>query len=359
MKIVPVLLAGGIGERFWPLSRSTRPKQLLQLISRKTMIEETVDRIKPLCRSGSRPVMVTGAKIASLIRKGLPAKTELDWIVEPQGKNTAPAVAAAAAWVVRKYGDAVMAVLSADHAISPANAFRQAIRQAASLAEAENCLVVFGIKPSRPDTGYGYIHLGAKMASGSLPSYRVNKFVEKPDQRTAVTYCKSGKYLWNSGMFVWKASVILEEFKTSMPDIYAEAVKLSESGFTAKAVERFYANCVKESIDYGIMEKARSVAAIAADFSWDDIGSWESVSRINPVNDRGTVVSGPAIFEQDCRETIVVNRSKTLIAACGLTDLVVVGTEDAVLVIPRAELPNVKKYLSAMKADKRIPKNLF
>ncbi len=360
MKIVPVLLAGGIGERFWPLSRSARPKQLLPLIGEKTMVEETLSRVETFCRAGVRPLIVTGKNIASKIDSTLSGVLEYDMIVEPVGKNTAPAVAAAAAWVRGKYDDALMLVLSADHAISPVKGFVDAVRHGATPAEKDNRLVVFGITPTRPDTGYGYIRLGNSLSkSNNVTSFDVQEFVEKPSRELAKEYVAEGSYLWNSGMFLWKVSTILEEIQTHMPTLYADVEPLFQNDLSAADIDAFYSRCQKESIDYGVLEKSDRVTVVCGTFTWDDIGSWESVQRLTGVNERGTTVSGKQVFEADCENSIIVNSGDSSVAAVGLSNVVVVNTGDAVLVIARDKLPSVKKYLSEMKGGGTIPDSLF
>ena len=361
MKVIPVILAGGIGERFWPLSRSSTPKQLLPLISSKSMIEETLSRVGPFCKKGARPLIVTGKKIAGQIKKRISSTIICDYIVEPVGKNTAPAVAIAAAWISRKYGeDSVMVVLSADHAISPKKKFTDAVNYAIKLAYSRNTLIVFGIPPSRPDTGYGYIHLDKKLdRTGSLESYIVKRFVEKPSLKKAKQYLASKKYLWNSGMFVWKASVILEEFKQYMPAIHKGVIRASKQGLNQKAINTFYQTCEKESIDFGIMERSQRVAAVKGVFKWDDLGSWESLSRVLPQDTKKTTISGKRIYEQECRKTIIANSSDITVAAIGLEDTVVVTVDDAVLVISRDKLPQLKNYLAELKANSQFPRKLF
>lgn len=361
MKIVPVVLAGGVGERFWPFSRSKMPKQLLPIISKKSMIEETFARVGGFCSKDVKPLLITGKLISSKIKKVVSSSIKYDVITEPVGKNTAPAVAIAAAFIEKKYGsDAIMVVLSADHAISPKAEFTKNVKYAASLASQNDSLVVFGIKPSRPDTGYGYIQLAKENEkSDKGESFVVKRFVEKPTVKKAEQYLKTGKYLWNSGMFVWRTDVILNEFKASMPDIYKKVKTASKSGFTRTAIDKFYNTCEKESIDYGIMEKASSVMAVAADFSWDDIGSWEALSRVHPLTKQGTVAHGKKIYESNCENTIIANNSKLQVAAAGLKDVIVVTVDDAVLVIARDELPKIKDHLAAMKIDPKIANNLF
>ncbi len=361
MKVVPVILAGGIGERFWPLSRSSMPKQLLPLISSRSMIEETLSRVGPFCKKGTRPLIVTGKKIAGQIKKRISSSVTCDYIVEPVGKNTAPAVAIAAAWIGKKYGDdAVMVVLSADHAISPKKEFTDAVNYAIKLAHSLGTLIVFGVPPSRPDTGYGYIQLDKKLGkSGRLESYIVKRFVEKPNLKKAKQYIATKKYLWNSGMFVWKVFVILEEFKLNMPAIHKGVIRASKQGLNQKAIDAFYRSCEKESIDFGIMERSQRVAAVKGVFKWDDLGSWESLSRVLSQNKKQTAVSGKRIYEKECQKTIIANSSDLVVAAIGLNDTVVVTVDDAVLVISRDKLPQLKQYLAEMKDNSQFPHKLF
>jgi len=359
MKTIPFVLAGGKGERFWPLSRSSIPKQMLSLTSKKTMIEETLERVKKACRPGVRPLIITGRDCARGIRRVLDSQCACDYIVEPVGKNTAPAVGCAAAWIRKKYGDAVMLVVSADHAISPVGSYVKAVRVAVARAQATDSLVVFGIRPTRPDVGYGYIHLGKNLPSSpGVTCYAVERFVEKPAISVARRYMASGKYLWNSGMFVWKASVILEEISRHMPKLHEQIVKLEKSGFSRHGLETFYKTCDKESIDYGIMEKSSRIAAVCGTFFWDDIGSWDSMARVHPKNRAGTVAVGGSLFERGTKDSIIYNSSNLAVAAVGLDTTVLVVTPDAVLAIARPLLPDLKKYIALMK-EKKFPKELF
>ncbi|MFP4164341.1 MAG: mannose-1-phosphate guanylyltransferase [Chitinispirillaceae bacterium] len=359
MNVIPVILAGGIGERFWPLSRSSMPKQLHALTGKATMAEETLLRVNRFCSPGVKPLFITGAAIAQKAKEILPEK-EVEIIVEPQGKNTAPAIALAAAQIQKRDGDGVMVIVSADHSIKPKSAFAEAVRYAVSLAQKKNELIIFGIKPSRPEVGYGYIELGEELeGSNDITAFKVRRFVEKPDHQKAVEFKESGKYLWNSGMFVWKASSILEEFEEQMPELYDQVMKLSSRDFSKEAIAEFYSECCKESIDFGIMENAKAVNVVCGNFTWDDIGSWESLSRIHGTNEDGTTVTGPLVFESDCRDTLIVNKSERTLAAIGLKNVAVVSVDDAVLVIERSRLPALKKYLSQIKDSQDFPKELF
>jgi mannose-1-phosphate guanylyltransferase len=360
MNIVPVILAGGIGERFWPLSRKSLPKQLLPILGRKTMLEETIARVKPFCGGRVKPCIVTGRAIASRIRKKVPGSKSFDFIVEPEGKNTAPAIAAAAVRIMKKHGDAVMCVLPADHAVRPVKAFQDSLREAVNLAERSDCLCVFGIKPSRPETGYGYIHAGEPIdAGGKVRAYSVRRFVEKPSQALARSYCVSGNFFWNSGMFVWKASVILQQIESHMPDLYRHVARLLPLPQTSSNIDSFYHACPRESIDYGVMEKSSQVTMICPSFEWDDVGSWESLERVYGRDRQGNTVSGKRIFHADTSGSIVVNTSGKSIAVCGVTDAVAVATDDAVLVISRDKLPRIRKYLAAMKSGRSLPHSIF
>jgi mannose-1-phosphate guanylyltransferase/mannose-6-phosphate isomerase len=358
MMIVPCILAGGRGERFWPLSRSSRPKQLLPLAGNKTMIEETFARVRAAC-GRARPLVITGRECAAGIRRALGGRFPYDCIVEPMGKNTAPAIALCAAWLRRRYGEAIMLVASADHAIAPQKSFVKAVRCAAGLAGQTDTLVVFGIRPTRPDTGYGYINIGKALPGDcGAASYRVKRFVEKPSPAVARRYLRSGSYLWNSGMFVWKVSVILSEIKRHLPDLYRQACAVEKAGFSKRAIDTFYRTCIKESIDYGIMEKSSRIAAVAGTFFWDDIGSWEAMARVHQKNKKGTVSVGPLVFENESTNSIIYNASQLHVASVGLDNTVLVVTPQAVLAIARPLLPEIKKYLGMMK-DGKFPEKLF
>ena len=357
------------------------------------MLEETLFRMRACCPNSSAPLIIAGAAIVDKIADALGAvdtcahilngrpergsgsaswmgtlssmETDVDIIAEPQGKNTAPAIALAAALIKAKYGDSMMVVVSADHAISPDDAFELAIYRAVNVAAGRDGLVVFGVKPNRPETGYGYIELGEKLAAdadigtGGCAVFKVKRFVEKPNAGDAAAFMESGNFLWNSGMFVWKTSAILEAFKKYMPDLHGQALAAADKDFTPKAINEFYSACPKESIDYGIMEKADNVCAVCGTFSWDDLGSWESLSRILGSNGAGTTVDGPAVYESGCGGSLIINKSERALAAIGLNNVAIIAVDDAILAIDRSRLPELKKYMTEIKSSGKLPADLF
>jgi mannose-1-phosphate guanylyltransferase len=359
-KVIPVILAGGIGERFWPLSRSSQPKQLLPLISRRPMVEETFARIRANTSQGVLPLVITSARIASRMRSALPKKWRYDLIVEPVGKNTAPALGLAAAWIEARYGESIMAALPADHMIRTQTAFDNALRFACELADTQNQLIVFAVAPTRPETGYGYLLLDtANRGVNGVQWHRVLRFIEKPDRATAAGYCRKKSYRWNSGMFVWKTSVLLEEIHRYMPQLFDQVQEVIKGKFSRKAIGRFYQAAEKESIDYGIMERSDRVSAVAGAFTWDDIGSWESLSRIHGMDATGSTIDGAAIYSRDCTGSIIVNRSPLAVAAIGCKDIAIIVTGDAILAVSRDRLPDLKAYLTEMKKSGELPIRLF
>lgn len=360
MVTVPVILAGGIGERFWPASRSTLPKQLLNLTGSVSMLEKTIDRCKPLFKDPVKPLIVTGNTSYRAMKKVLPASVDYDVIVENQGKNTAPAICLAAAWIQKKYGDAVMVILSADHEIKPVSAFTAAVKTAVSYAVKQNALVIFGITPERPDTGYGYVNISDKVAGNEKSAvYRVNKFVEKPTADKAAEYVASKQYLWNSGMFIWKTSVILDEFKKSLPEMYQQVQNAGKKNFSKTAVDAYYAGAASISVDYGIMEHAQNVYAVAGTFTWDDVGAWEAMTRIHSQDAAGNTLVGGTAVALDCSKTIVFNQTSGSVAAIGLDNAVIVVAEGVTMAISRDKLPDLKKYLAAIKKGGKLPPELF
>lgn len=354
MKITAVIMAGGKGERFWPKSRTRLPKQFLSLTADKeTMIQKTVGRLLPLV-AAEDIFVVTNAQYAALVEEQLPRLPKENIILEPCARNTAPCISLAAAVIEKKYGgEAMMLVLPSDHLIRYEDMYIDTLRQAVSVAEEGSRLVTIGITPTYPETGYGYIKF-ERTEQGKAGVYEVERFVEKPDLETAKAYLASEKYLWNSGMFVWKTSTILMNLEKYMPAVHAGtcaiAAHFGTEGFDSALAEG-YAKFESDSIDFGVMEKAEEIYTIPGSFGWDDVGSWLAVERINETNEQGNYVEGDVITIGTERSTICGR--ERLIAAVGVEDLIVVDTEDALLICAKSNTQDVKKVIETLKERNR------
>lgn len=352
MKKTALIMAGGRGERFWPRSRQSLPKQFLSLTDdKKTMLQLTVERILPLVAMEDI-FIVTNRGYRELVRAQLPELPEGNILCEPVGKNTAPCIGLGAVHIAKKYGDAVMMVLPSDHLIKYTSLFLNTLTDACEVAEQGGNLVTLGIAPDCPETGYGYIKFQPEQTVGR--AFAVDKFVEKPDLETAKAYLASEQYLWNSGMFIWKTSTILDNLQAHLPETYAGLCKIREAIGTPmeeQVLEREFQGFRAESIDYGVMEKARDIYILSGAFGWDDVGSWLAVSRIKRSNELGNVVEGNVVTV-DTRDTIIQGGGK-LIAAVGLEDMIVVDSEDALLICEKAHAGDIKKVLENLKICNR------
>lgn len=313
------------------------------------MIQKTVKRLSPLVEAEDI-FIVTNAAYTELVKEQLPDVPAENILAEPCARNTAPCIAFAAAVIGRKYDDAVMLVLPSDHLIGYENIYIKTLKKAVSVAENGKNLVTIGITPTYPETGYGYINFGKECGD----AYEVEKFVEKPDLPTAKKYLASGKYLWNSGMFVWKISSIMADLKAFMPEIYEGALRIGESfgsdDFEETLVKEFAA-FTSESIDFGIMEKASDIYTLPGSFGWDDVGSWLAVERINETDDNKNFTEGDVITVDAERTTIC--GGKRLIAAIGTSDIIIVDTDDVLLVCSKNNTQDVKKVISQLKEQGR------
>ena len=351
-KKTALIMAGGRGERFWPRSRQNMPKQFLSLTDDgKTMIQLTVERILPLVNMEDI-FIATNRSYKDLVREQLPDLPDENILCEPVGKNTAPCIGLGAVHMAKRYDDAVMMVLPSDHLIKYTSLFLNTLSDACEVAEQGENLVTLGIAPDSPETGYGYIKFQPEQTLGR--AFAVDKFVEKPDLETAKAYLASEQYLWNSGMFIWKTSTILKNLQTYLPETYRGLYKIGEAIGTPmeeQVLEREFQGFRAESIDYGVMEKARDIYILSGAFGWDDVGSWLAVSRIKRSNELGNVVEGNVVTV-DTRDTIIQGGGK-LIAAVGLEDMIVVDSEDALLICEKAHAGDIKKVLENLKICNR------
>lgn len=348
MKRTALIMAGGKGERFWPRSRVSLPKQFLSLTDDgKTMIQLTVERISPIV-SIEDVYIATNKNYKELVKQQLPGIPEENILCEPVGRNTAPCIGLGAVHVAKKYDDATMIVLASDHLIKNNEVFTDTFKKACEVAESGENLVTIGITPNYPETGYGYIKYDKAKKEGS--AFAVDRFVEKPDLETAKSYLADGSYLWNSGMFVWRVSTILNNFKKYMPDSYEGLMKIKDSVKTAQeqsVLEAEFPNLEAQSVDYAIMEKAENIFILPGDFGWDDIGSWLAVGRIKKTDENNNVVNGNvvAVNTQNC----VIEGAEKLIATVGLRDIVVVDTKDATLITTKENAGEIKKVLAELR----------
>lgn len=346
-----VIMAGGRGERFWPKSRKSTPKQLLSLTGDgKTMIQLTVERVKELC-GYENIYVVTNSDYVNKIRKQLPFLKSENIIVEPMGKNTAPCIGLAAVNIRKKDPNGMMIVLPSDHLVKNNILFINTLKNAVELAEQGDNIVTIGITPSYAETGYGYIKFQEDLnCEIGCSHFKVEKFVEKPNKIKAEQYLVSGKYLWNSGMFVWKVSTILKNFKKYMPELYDGLNKIYETmgAETGEAVLfEQYNNFESISIDYGIMENAENIYTVPGNFGWDDVGSWTSLERIQIPDEYGNIKKGNVI-DIDTHGCIIQVKNK-LIATVGLEDVVVVDTDDATLICSKNKCQDIRKLLQRIK----------
>jgi len=346
-----VIMAGGSGTRLWPLSRSQRPKQALRLVGDRTLFQLALDRLAPLFTQ-QRTYVVTKAEYVAPLAEQMPDLPRANFIVEPEGRGTAPAIGLAAMHLRRRDPEAVMAVLTADHYIANTVEFREILKSAQGLAKAGH-LVTLGIRPSTPSTGYGYIHHGRPWADvDGRPVFQVAGFVEKPDLPTATQMVRSGEYSWNAGMFIWQAKRILDELARQMPAFYGQLLQietaLDRADYTA-TIQRLWPQVAEQTIDYGVMEGAYDVVVIPAQMGWADVGNWSSLFEVLPVDTAGNVFTGPHVA-LDTRDTLVVS-GKRLVATIGIEHLVIVETEDALLICPRDREQEVRTIVKHLKQN--------
>lgn len=347
-----VIMAGGYGERFWPRSRRKQPKQLLPIVGDKTMIQQTVERVRPLV-SDARIVVVTNQEQAPLVRQQLPRVKHI--IAEPMGRNTAPCIGVAAAIIGKQDPDAVMAVLPADSCIHDVEGYRRVVGDALKLAAAQNVLLTIGIQPTSPHTGFGYIQVGEELPTASATKFwKARRFVEKPDLQKAEEFLASGDYRWNAGMFVWSFRAVAEAFHKHQSTLWDACVRIQASTTKsfARVLAREYAKMEKISVDYAIMEKADNVVVANGDFDWDDVGDWPAIGRHYEKDASGNVARGEFVG-LDASDCIVVGDKKHMVAVIGVRDLVIVHTADATLVCHKNEAQRVREVVKQLAAEKK------
>lgn len=348
-----VIMAGGSGTRFWPLSRRKRPKQLLELFGRGTLLEQSAARIRGVIPP-ERTYIFTNELVRAEICRRLPGIPRQQIVAEPAARNTAPTTGLAAHEILRRDPAALMVVLPSDHIISKPAAFRQALRAACRWASTEGRSVVLGLKPTRPDTGYGYVRLGR--GEGRVDGqeiFRVEKFTEKPPLKTARRYLASERYLWNSGMFIWRASTLIDNLQRYQPRMARSLERIAGAGGVRarSTFRRLFPRLEKISIDYAFMEKAANVFVVAADIGWSDVGSWAVVYE-HQRKDQDRNVRPRHSISLDSRGNMIVSREKFVVTV-GVQDLVIVETPDALLVCARDRSQNVGKAVQELERQGR------
>lgn len=341
LKLIPIILAGGKGERFWPVSRLKRPKQFLSLDgSGRSLLQSTADRLLDLAGGWENLWVITSEIIADGVQTQLPDLPNANILVEPQGRDTAPAVAWATLEVAKKYGkDAIIGFFPADHWIGDTDAYNQTLKAAAQQALTQPSIVTLGITPNQPATGYGYIEQGSQQGEfHHLPVYEVTRFTEKPDEATAQAFIDTGKFSWNSGMFIFQAGVVLDELAKHAPDLLNA---LSEKGRDA------YAELEKVSIDYALMEKTDLAYVLPGDFGWDDLGDWNGVERLLK-GDRENVELGTHISKDTQDAVIYASENDEVIVTIGLKDVVVVRDGKVTLVVDKNCTQDIKQVVKSL-----------
>ncbi|HUL42887.1 MAG TPA: mannose-1-phosphate guanylyltransferase [Bacteroidota bacterium] len=351
--VYAVIMAGGVGSRFWPRSREKSPKQLLEIAGKGTMIQNTVKRISRMIEP-ENILVVTNKVQKPIVAKQLPKIPAENIIIEPIGRNTAPCIGLAGLFVRRLDPEAVMVVLPADHIMQDEEEFRRVLNLAIWVAYESRKLITVGIQPTRPETGYGYIQV-INEDDGKNPYFSrgvsmVKTFAEKPNLATAQQFLKSGDFLWNSGMFIWRVDAIMNEIERLLPEMYRELLKVEEvlddKSFD-RVLETAYRKIRGISIDYGVMEKAKQVYVLRGDFGWSDVGSWDEVYRISGKDEHGNSVTGKALL-QDTKDSLVFAGDK-IVATVDVDNLIVIVTDDAVLVCKRGRSQDVKEVVDYLR----------
>ncbi len=345
-----IILAGGVGSRFWPFSRELEPKQFLKIIQDKSLLQDTVARLKGIVNPGNIYIITNKVYFFEIKRhiQGFKIPQE-NIILEPQGKNTAPAIGLCSRIISQRNKNASLIVLPADHYIRDVESFRKCLRQALSRAQ-DDYLVTIGISPKKPATGYGYIKIKSKIKNqkSKIKYFEVDEFLEKPSLEKARKYAASKSYFWNSGIFVWKAAVFEQELRKYQPDLYSRLEKIN----SIEDIEKSWPGIKPVSVDYGVMEHSKRIALIPAEFDWSDLGSWDALEEVVPKDKKGNILSGDSI-DVDSQGLCAFSRGNRLIATIGLKDLIIADTPDALLVCNRARTQEVKNVVEELKRKNR------
>ena len=362
-----VILAGGRGERFWPLSRERMPKQLLALLGKRSFLQQAVDRVLPLVPL-KNIFIITNAAQAAAVRRQLPKLPAGNVVAEPVGRDTCAAVTLGAALVGARSATGVMAVLPADHVIPEEKKFQQVLSDAFHVAAQGQAIVTIGIQPTEPATGYGYIRMGAELPTppGARKTkttfFKAERFVEKPDYATALDYVNSGGYRWNAGMFVWSFITVTNGLEQHQPEMFAACQRwfkvAAQPARLTKVLAKEYPALKKVSIDYALLEKARNVVVANGAFDWDDLGAWSALARHLKADAEGNCAVGDFIHVDAARNLIYDARTKqrTPIAVVGLSDSILVQTDDAVLLAHKSQAQKIKELVKKLAADPRLKK---
>lgn len=346
-----LILAGGTGTRLWPRSRTATPKQLLALMGERTMMQATVNRVLPITPA-DHIFVASNREYGPIIKEQVPDLPRQNIIEEPSGKNTAPCIGLAAMHMTRLDPNEVMASLHADHYIADEEGFRQALLAAEQVAR-DGYLVTLGIKPDKPETGYGYVQRSTKIGEyNGYPVYRSAGFREKPDLATAEEFVTSGEFYWNSGIFIWQLSTLLGSFNSHMPDFYRQLGEIGQALEEGQPVDPIWEEIQPVSIDVGIMEQAEQVAVVPVDFGWNDVGSWAAIHEINQPDENDNVVLGAEHIGFDTQGALIQG-DKRVIATVGLEDVIIVDSGDAILVCAKDRAQDVKKIVNWLEENNR------
>ena len=358
--VYALIMAGGIGSRFWPKSRVSQPKQFLGFFEDKTLLQTTIDRIRPIIPP-ERILISTNSDYVALVKEQIPDLPDENIIGEPVARNTAPCIAFASALLHYRDPDATMIVLPSDHYIRNDKAFRKDLQACVQLAQQGGKLVTIGIIPTRPETGYGYIQYDdeKQISQKDDIAYPVKTFAEKPDVQTALKFLQSGDFLWNSGMFIWNTKEILKEIKQHMPvlyhqiEIFAEDVEKHGGEVRREILESVYHSCFSVSIDYGIMEKSNNVIVLPSHFDWSDLGSWMAIYELqsDEADDEGNILNSEQVITVRSQNCYVASESSKLITLVGLQGIGVIETEDALLLCKLDNSQHVKEVYDQLRGE--------